>query len=76
MSHLCERSFDEIQAAAQRRRARYCRWLLLRAYRAGKAWLRHRVSPGAALKQGGVAVIDLHVDAERVERTVGHRPTG
>ena len=30
----------------------------------------------AALKQGGVAVIDLHVDAERVERTVGHRPTG
>jgi thiamine pyrophosphate-dependent acetolactate synthase large subunit-like protein len=30
----------------------------------------------AALKQGGVAVIDLHIDAERVERTVGHRPTG
>jgi len=30
----------------------------------------------AALKQGRVAVIDLHIDAERVERTVGHRPTG
>jgi thiamine pyrophosphate-dependent acetolactate synthase large subunit-like protein len=30
----------------------------------------------AALKQGGVAVIDLHIDAERTERTVGHRPTG
>ena len=30
----------------------------------------------AALKQGGVAVIDFHIDAERVERTVGHRPTG
>jgi len=30
----------------------------------------------AALKQGGVAVVDLHIDAERVERTVGHRPTG
>jgi len=29
----------------------------------------------AALKQGGVAVIDFHIDAERVERTVGHRPT-
>jgi hypothetical protein len=30
----------------------------------------------AALKQGGVAVIDFHIDADRVERTVGHRPTG
>ena len=29
----------------------------------------------ATLKQGGVAVIDFHIDAERVERTVGHRPT-
>jgi thiamine pyrophosphate-dependent acetolactate synthase large subunit-like protein len=30
----------------------------------------------ATLKQGGVAVIDFHIDAHRVERTVGHRPTG
>jgi thiamine pyrophosphate-dependent acetolactate synthase large subunit-like protein len=30
----------------------------------------------ATLKQGGVAVIDFHIDAARVERTVGHRPTG
>jgi thiamine pyrophosphate-dependent acetolactate synthase large subunit-like protein len=30
----------------------------------------------AALEHGRVAVIDLHIDAERVERTVGHRPTG
>ncbi|HEY2137976.1 MAG TPA: thiamine pyrophosphate-dependent enzyme, partial [Xanthobacteraceae bacterium] len=30
----------------------------------------------AALKQGGVAVIDFQIDAHRVERTVGHRPTG
>ncbi|MEA2996324.1 MAG: hypothetical protein QOG74_1873, partial [Alphaproteobacteria bacterium] len=29
----------------------------------------------ATLKQGGVAVIDFHIDAHRVERTVGHRPT-
>ena len=57
MSHMCERSFAEISSAAQRRRARYCRWLLLRAYRAGKAWLRRRVSPGAALQplRGSVA---------------------
>jgi hypothetical protein len=56
MSEPNGRSFAEVWSSAQDGRARYCRVLLRRAYRAGKAWLRRLVA-GVALQSRRGALV-------------------